>query len=230
MNNKDRVLPRSVLLVEPERLFREGLREFLLHSGVSSLIEGETVAEALDTVEKIHENMETPEVSMVAIAGGNPEMFDDIAGLARRLPGTRLLLLLRQPQVEEVRRALDIGAHGCASAGISMNSLLLYLEMMALGERVLSADLVKLLVASESVRSIPGARALPGFSKREVDILECLAYGMRNREIGMKLGIRESTVKFHLSSVLRKIGASSRIQAVLWARQRVNTSVPAYVS
>ncbi len=222
MANRIRALPRSVFLVESERLFREGLKKLLLNAGISELTEAETIEEALKSASKDN----PPNVAMITIGnGGDSGMLQHVQAFRDMFPETKIMVLIRQPTSENVRLAMEVGAHVCASKDISMRTLLLYLEMLAIGERVLSIDLVRVMLEGRDVRRNEGARGIPGFSKREVDILECLAQGMRNREIGSRLGIRESTVKFHLSSVLRKIGASNRTQAVLWARDHVANPV-----
>jgi len=221
MASKVRALPRSVFLIESERLFREGLKKLLLNAGISELNEAENVAEALDMIDESN----PPHVAMITVGDGDPAVLQEIQHFRETLPDTKIMVLIRQPTSDNVRLAMEVGAHVCASKDISMRTLLLYLEMMAIGERVLSIDLVRVMLEGRDIRRSEGARGIPGFSKREVDILECLAQGMRNREIGGRLGIRESTVKFHLSSVLRKIGASNRTQAVLWARDHVANPV-----
>lgn len=220
MVNRVRALPRSVFLVESERLFREGLKKLLLNAGISELAEAETVAEALATADRGN----PPNVAMITIGnGGDTGALQEIQQFREAFPDTKIMVLIRQPTSENVRLAMEVGAHVCASKDISMRTLLLYLEMLAIGERVLAVDLVRVMLEGRNAPRTEGGRGIPGFSKREVDILECLAQGMRNREIGSRLGIRESTVKFHLSSVLRKIGASNRTQAVLWARDHVGS-------
>jgi two-component system nitrate/nitrite response regulator NarL len=222
MANKVRALPRSVFLVESERLFREGLKKLLLNAGISELAEAETIEEALELADRNH----PPSVAMITLGNGTDGgSLQTIQRFREEFPDTKIMVLIRQPTSENVRLAMEVGAHVCASKDISMRTLLLYLEMLAIGERVLSIDLVRVMLEGRDVRRAEGTRGIPGFSKREVDILECLAQGMRNREIGSRLGIRESTVKFHLSSVLRKIGASNRTQAVLWARDHVANPV-----
>ena len=56
-----------------------------------------------------------------------------------------------------------------------------------------------------------------GLSSREVDVLACLCQGLGNREIGSALEISVKTVEFHVTNILRKLGFSSRIEAVLYA-------------
>jgi DNA-binding CsgD family transcriptional regulator len=67
------------------------------------------------------------------------------------------------------------------------------------------------------VRSVPEIEPLTG---RERDVLALLALGARNRTIAQRLGISEHTVKFHLASILGKLGASTRTQAVREAMRR----------
>ncbi len=87
-----------------------------------------------------------------------------------------------------------------------------------MGEKVFPTHLAQLLVSSrgdELGQDVPPRRK--GLSQREVQILRCLLNGNSNKMIANHLNITEATVKVHLKSLLRKINASNRTQAAIWA-------------
>ncbi len=88
-----------------------------------------------------------------------------------------------------------------------------------LGEKVLPTHLAALLVKgilSSAPTRINTANS-HGLTEREVQILQCLVQGDSNKMIANRLGITEATVKVHMKGLLRKISATNRTQAAIWA-------------
>jgi len=90
-------------------------------------------------------------------------------------------------------------------------------DLVLLGEKVFPTSLAALLISGpvDNVVEMPGGRR--GLSERENQILRSLLKGESNKMIANRLGITEATVKVHLKTVLRKIGAANRTQAAIWA-------------
>jgi two-component system nitrate/nitrite response regulator NarL len=86
-----------------------------------------------------------------------------------------------------------------------------------LGEMVFPSALATALPQCAPKRPKLNARLRGNLTPRELDILKCLTDGASNKLIARDLGITESTVKIHMKSLIRKIGAQNRTQAALWA-------------
>ena len=86
-----------------------------------------------------------------------------------------------------------------------------------LGEKVFPTHLAALLV--NGMADTPPARVTTshGLSEREGQVLQCLVHGDSNKMIGNRLNITEATIKVHMKSLLRKINATNRTQAAIWA-------------
>jgi DNA-binding NarL/FixJ family response regulator len=112
---------------------------------------------------------------------------------------------------EDVHRALEAGATGYLSKDAGADELIEGVRAAHRGRRYVSKALERLLenrFESDELTS------------RELEVLESLAKGMSNRQVGEHLGIAEKTVRIHVSHVLEKLGAADRTQAVIIAFQR----------
>lgn len=121
------------------------------------------------------------------------------------------------PSLNLIFQCYADGAAGCVLEAISSEALRLTIKLVAAGEKVFPSEMVSLLT-SDTVKNHNAEEKLGSpISRRETDILECLASGNSNKEIGRTLGIAEATVKVHLKRILRKANVSNRTQAALWA-------------
>lgn len=126
-------------------------------------------------------------------------------------PEARILVLSTYVCDEEIYRALQFGAMGYLSKSVQREELVQAIRRAASGRRHLTPEVAAVL-ADEMSRS--------HLSARELDVLRLLVSGRRNREIASALEITEGTVKLHVSSILAKLAASDRTEAVTVALQR----------
>jgi len=112
---------------------------------------------------------------------------------------------------EEVYAALKVGAMAYLVKSVAREELIQAIRKAAAGRRHVPADLAARLADRMSRASLSG---------RELDVLRLLVGGKRNREIATALDITEGTVKLHVSSILGKLGAVDRTEAVTVALQR----------
>jgi two-component system, NarL family, nitrate/nitrite response regulator NarL len=138
-----------------------------------------------------------------------------VADLRRRHPKAKVVVISRQARSDIFIATMDVGAHGYITDDITGATLVRYLGMVAAGEKVVPAEL-----AQSAMRGGQARLAAPNgafFSDRETQILRHLAGGASNKCIAFTLNISENTVKGHLKNLLKKIGASNRTQAAVWA-------------
>lgn len=115
-------------------------------------------------------------------------------------------------------KGLNIRAWGLIPLFTSANEFHAAIQAVAQGLVVLSPDLVWQAadaMLEPSAEKEGGDDLLEALTEREIEVLEQLSRGMQNKQIGLALGIRENTVKFHISSIYSKLGASNRAEAVL---------------
>jgi two-component system, NarL family, response regulator LiaR len=114
-----------------------------------------------------------------------------------------------------VQAATEAGAIGYIFKDVSIHDLANTIRTVYQGIPALSPVATRLLIQSKAQRTLEDFK----LSDRETEILELMAEGITNQEIAERLSISISTAKFHISSVLRKLGASSRTEAVKLAYQ-----------
>lgn len=126
---------------------------------------------------------------------------------SERLP-TRVVFVSAFDDPAIVRRALSLGAAGFVSKGTDGKDLCDLLLRAARGQRAVSRDL------QEELMDMMGGDEGAALSRRELDVLRCLATGKRAEEIGKALHLSVSTVRSHISTLYRKLEATNSASAV----------------
>jgi two-component system NarL family response regulator len=126
-------------------------------------------------------------------------------------PDAKIIVLSTYISDEEVYAALKVGAMAYLVKSVAREELIQAIRKAANGRRHVPADLAARLADRMSRASLSG---------RELEVLRLLVGGKRNREIATALDITEGTVKLHVSSILGKLGAVDRTEAVTVALQR----------
>jgi len=203
----------ATFLVDPNKLFREGLKKLLAETRF------EIVGEAADASILGDARFETqPALVLIDTPTGPDNLNRDVALLRGLLPDARLVVLTQVMSHERLSAAFSAGADGYLIKDISYQALLESLHLVMLGEKVFPTSLASLIVSKIGPLNGP-APSLNKYelSSRELQILGCLVEGASNKVIANQLAITEATVKVHLKSILRKINASNRTQAAIWA-------------
>jgi len=155
-----------------------------------------------------------PDVILIESTGGAAENDGQrltLGGVAHDFP---VLLLLEQPDQAQLAHALRAKVRAVLPREISAEQLHAALRAVAAGLIVAHpAEISALLAAPASSMSDVTPLAEP-LTKREREVLQMLASGLANKEIAARLAISDHTAKFHVASILGKLGASTRTEAV----------------
>ena len=202
----------TTFLIDSNKLFREGMK--LLFDGTPFQVVGEagSVREGIGSAGAV------PALVLVDTVSGSEEEVEAMRALRAEHPGLRIVVLTSDLCTRRLSGALGAGADGYLMKDIACESLMQSLKLVMMGEKVFPTHLAELLVSGRTEEigaEVPARRK--GLSQREVQILRCLLNGNSNKLIANHLGITEATVKVHLKSLLRKINASNRTQAAIWA-------------
>ena len=122
-------------------------------------------------------------------------------------------VLLTLNPVESLTEALRAGVKAVLSSNASESEIAAAIEAAAAGLVVLEASGVETLFGEPANISRAGTLIEP-LTPREIEVLQLVATGLGNKEIAARLGISEHTIKFHVASVMGKLGATSRTEAV----------------
>lgn len=195
--------PLRLLLVDDHLIVRRGL---------ASLLDDEddlnVVAEAGNGEEAIALAKEQkPDLVVLDLR------LRDMSGIevAAELKGFRILMLSSFMQEEDVRRAFEAGVLGYLSKDKNSDCLLTAIREVGQGREYLSPEISLLLAKSEWSAHL---------TERELEIVQWIARGRANKEIGEILTLSENTVKNHVKSILSKLNAKDRTHAVTEALKR----------
>lgn len=142
--------------------------------------------------------------------------MNGLAGLQRALAaegGQRVALMSGEATREIAEKALEVGAAGFVPKTLAAKSLVNAVRFMMMGEVYAPLDF---MTAVEEAEPNPLAARL---SQRELQVLRGLTQGKANKEIARDLELQEPTIKLHVKTLYRKIGAANRTQAALIARE-----------
>lgn len=188
----------------------------LMRQGIASLIEAQPdmvlVAEAADGPEAIARFREhRPDVTLMDLQMPGMEGTVVIEQLIALDPAARIMVLTTYKGDAQARSAFAAGACGYLLKNSIRRELIDAIRLVHAGRRHVPAEVAAAL----------GLYALDdSLSSREMDVLRQLQHGGSNRQIGTVLGVSEDTVKTHMKSILSKLNASDRTQAVVIAIRR----------
>lgn len=201
-----------VLLVEDDPVFRVGLRVILEQSSrvvlVGEASEGEV---ALQLAERLQLHIVLLDIGLPGAIGP----CEIVSTLKERQPRLRVLALTSHIEPRAVRLLLEAGVDGYCVKGIEPEQLLQAIEQVNAGHAWWDG---KVAIHLRSSPGITGGRD-HGLTSREKQVLELLARGLSNQQIGKELFISLGTVQVHVHTVLRKLGVRDRTQAAILAVQ-----------
>jgi DNA-binding NarL/FixJ family response regulator len=197
-----------VVIADDHPVAREGLSSIL-----RSLEDVQVVAEAANGKEACElYDQYSPDVLIVDLRmpekDGLQVVTELMSGRARK---PRIIVITTYESEEDIRRAVSAGAKGYLLKGADAEQIQEAVRAVAAGRTLFPTDIT--LKLAQSV-------AHPELTKRELEVLQCLANGRSNKEIGSILYISEATVKGHVRCILTKLEAIGRAEAIAIARKR----------
>jgi two-component system, NarL family, response regulator len=197
-----------ILIADDHPIIREGLSVILRSENDIELI-----AEAVDGAQACElYDRHLPDVLMLDLRMPEKDGLQVITELmSTRRPKPQIIVMTAYETEEDVRCALQAGAKGYLVKGTQPEQILEAVRRVAKGEALASSKIAS--VFTESL-------ARPELSYRELQVLKQLATGKNNKEIARELQITEHTVKAHVRSILSKLHAVGRAEAVSTAMRR----------
>jgi len=193
----------KVLIVDDHVVVRHGLKSAIQSHGYEVVAEAGSVNEAQAFMAQTN-----PDAIIVDINLPDGSGFDLVAWSRRVSPGTAIVVLTLNDGADYVRAAKSAGAN----AFIIKNA--------PLSDVIAALDFAVSSPTSFSSKKLCSSSTDSGLSAREIDVLHSINHGLSNGAIAKDLYISVSTVKTHVSSILRKLDADNRVQALSIARER----------
>ena len=199
-----------ILIADDHDLLRETLSMFLASEGSIDTALASTLDAALDLIQSEEKfDLIMLDYNMPGMAGLN--------GLKRAMEasgGSPVALMSGIASRSVAEEALSFGAAGFVPKTLAAKTLVNAVRFMAMGEKYAPIDFMT--ADDPSVAPNPLAQKL---SRRELQVLEGLSKGKSNKEIARDLDLQEPTIKLHVKTLYRKIGAANRTQAALIAKE-----------
>lgn len=196
-----------LIVIDDHAMVRDGLVSVLnAEPDLEVVAAYSTGPEALASVER-----DCPDVALVDLRLPHMDGVEVLVALQRKLPGLRVVMLSSHEGDAAVFRALKAGASGYILKRQPSRELLAAVRQSLTGKAQLTPDLSASLVERMDAAAL---------SSREIEVLRRIANGLSNKRIGEELGISHNTVKNHIVSLMLKLAAADRTQAVTIALQR----------
>jgi len=201
-----------VLLVDDHAVVRSGLSTFIGASPDLKVVgEASSGREALQLCSECDPDVVLMDVMMPEMDG-----IEALRIIRQKHPTLQVLMLTSSSEESVVRAALQAGAVGYVMKNVSIHELADAIRVAVTGKLTLSTEVMQVLVDAAR-RPAPPTYDL---TQRELDVLRLMCKGLNNLDIGEQLFVSRSTVKFHISSILAKLGVANRTEAVALATEQ----------
>ena len=198
-----------VIIADDHAMIREGLKQLLeLEGDIKVVGQAEDGEQLLNIVEDCPHDLILLDINMPKMNG-----IEALEKLKAKNKKEKVLMLTIHNEVEYLIRAVNIGVNGYILKDSSSEALKRAILTIMEGESYIEPSLNAELKNSANNVS----RETKVLSKRELEVLKLIASGNFNKDVGIKLGISEKTVKNHVSNIFKKIGVADRTQAAVYA-------------
>lgn len=197
----------TVLCVDDHPIVREGL---------VSIIEGDPELQIVGEAESAQQaiaafHASKPDVTVIDLKLPDGDGVEVIRDVRKQFPKARFVVLTSAEGDIDIRRALEAGAQAYLIKGVVRKELRQIIKAVHAGQRHVPADVAEKIAAHLSE---------PSLTARELEVLQLVAEGLRNKEVAARLSVGEDTVKMHLRNVMQKLEVNDRTRAVMVAVRR----------
>lgn len=190
-----------VFSVDDHPLLREGIATLINHQP-DMLLVGEA-SNGREAIQRFRECQ--PDVTLMDLRLPDMSGIDTMIAIRNEFSEARIIMLTTFEGDVEIQRALAAGAHGYMLKSMPPRDLVEVIRLVHTGKKRIPPEIATQLAEHLSDESL---------TTREVEVLEQIASGNRNKDIAERLFISEDTVKVHVKHIMEKLGASDRTQAV----------------
>jgi DNA-binding NarL/FixJ family response regulator len=207
-----------VVIADDHPVYRQGLARLLVESGIDAVAQANNGLEAITAVEEHAPDVVVVDLNMPGLSG-----VEVTRRLIERTPASRVLVVSVSAQEHDVTEAILAGASGYVLKDGPVEEVVAGIKAAAAGESLISPRIATMLLRKVRDRAGPETVApIIPLSERELEVLQLVAEGKANHEIGEALFIGQSTVRNHISSILMKLQVENRVQAAVRAvRNRI---------
>ncbi|MFO7648498.1 MULTISPECIES: LuxR C-terminal-related transcriptional regulator [Halomonas] len=204
----------TLMVADDHPLFRDAIAS-VIEAGLpgSRLLEAESLAGALVQARACGEL----DLLLLDLNLPDAEGLSGLRALRQALPELPVAVISADQERRTVLDALDLGAVGYIPKSTPRQALISALRHILSGQVYLPPDIMRRPPAEPPAAPPPPPPGLSRLTDKQLEVLARLARGDSNKAIARELGIAETTVKTHVSAILRRLGVGSRVQAILVA-------------
>ncbi|PKH01359.1 DNA-binding response regulator [Psychromonas sp. MB-3u-54] len=203
----------KILIADDHPLFRDAIANIIAESFKASIIEQ---TEDIDsTLEFVKDN---DDLDLILLDLNMPGMsgLQGLLALRNECPTIPVVIISAERDKQTILQTLSYGAVGFIAKSSSKECIFEALESVFAGNVCLPADIMRLPEVPKSNHEfVVLPEKIASLTRRELMVLKNLSQGEANKQIAVNLFISEATVKSHVSSILKKLGASNRVKVVL---------------
>jgi DNA-binding NarL/FixJ family response regulator len=207
----------KVVIADDHVLFREGLKRILsLEKDILVVGEASDCNEAIQVTARLR-----PDVLLMDLKMPAGDAVESLLKIAETSPATKIIILTAHSEEENVLSTAKNRARGYVLKGISAPTLIKAIKKVNAGQIWVDPELPAGVNFERIAKSVaeagpPANETLNGLTKRELEILQLVAEGLSNEEIGKRIFISRKTVKTHLTNIFDKLQVNNRFKAALW--------------
>ena len=216
----------TLMVADDHPLFRDAIGA-VIAAGMpgTRLLEADSLMRAMQQAERHEEDLD---LLLLDLDLPDAVGLDGLRRLREVLPALPVAILSAEQDRRTVLAAIEMGAVGYIPKSTPRDALLAALRQLLEGQLYLPPQVMRRPPPMHPAPAVTAAAADPRLERltgKQLEVLELLSRGASNKGIARELNIAETTVKTHVSAILRKLGVASRVQAVLLAGE---LDLPAY--
>ena len=209
----------NILLVDDHKLFREGMR-YVLEAGLGDEANGPAqfvIYEAANCESAIKCARQHPDLDMVLMDLNLPDCqgLSGLQSFIRQFPVLPVVVLSASTQRSDITRSLEVGAMGFIPKDSSSSAVINAIRLVLTG----NIYVPPVLLDQDNPLAPLGGVGTSGLTGRQQEVIQLIAEGKSNKEIARQLNLAETTIKMHVTHIMRALDVNNRTQAVVKAEK-----------
>lgn len=206
---RDQPLPIKAIIADDHPLFRAALRQTLGASLQGEVRDAESFKQLMDILEQ------EPDVELVLMDLNMPgnQGLTGLTAVRNQFPDVQVMIVSANEQLNVIERAMSFGASAYVPKSAPLADIVEAVETVLAGDNWLPAHLGAGFAESNHPLHTDFAQKLGQLTPQQFKVLRAIADGLLNKQIAYEMDVQETTIKQHVSAILRKLGVINRTQA-----------------
>ncbi|HYK21734.1 MAG TPA: response regulator transcription factor [Pyrinomonadaceae bacterium] len=216
--------PITIMIIDDHVVIRSGLRMLIEHDQRMTVVaQAGTRTEALERATSEH-----PDVIILDLVLGDEDGLSFLPELCEASPNSRVLVLTGVQNPDAHRRAIRRGAMGIVLKEHAADQLLKAIMKVYEGEVWIERSMMGSMIQEFNKPAMldPEVSKIESLTDREREVIALIGEGLKNKQVGERLFISETTVTHHLSSVFSKLEVSDRLELIIYAFRHGLAKIP----